>query len=172
MEFGINQYLAFSESELRALEAGANIYTWWLAENDAWLNFMTNLFPLLDCEICNVTGSSAAYEIPYIFSKISKFRIKCLAENNADSITAANTSPNTLLSLIERIDPVKFDLEQNCFVEDVAVSENMECAVESLLRWIEVRKRMAELVDNPNGFNNATATLIDSISSTIYHIRY
>ena len=172
LEFGINQYLAFSEFELRALEAGANFCTWWLAENDAWLNFMTNLFPLLDYEICNVTGSSAAYEIPYIFSNISKFRTKYLAENTADSTTDNNTSLNTLLSLIEEINPEKFDCEQNRMVENVGMVKHKKCAVETLLSWIEVRNGMAELVDNPNRFNNATTTLIDSISTTIYHIRH
>lgn len=171
LEFGINQYLALYKSELRTLEAGPNIYTWWLTENDAWLNFMTHLFSLLDYEIGNVTGSSGAYEIPYAFSNISRFRLNCLVENTSDSITADNISLHSLQSLIEEINPEKFDCEQNYMVENVAVSAHKKSAIESLSRWIEIRKEMAEFIDNPQSFNNATLTFVANLSAELSHIR-
>lgn len=172
LDYGLNQYLALSEFELRALEAGANFLTWWLIENDAWLNFMTNLFPLLEYEICNVTGSSAAYEIPYTFSNISRFRTKCLADSVSNLILAKEPTTNNILGLIEGINTESYSWGRDSLIDNIAIYNYKKCAIESLLQWIEIRKGMAELVDNPSGFNNATNTLLDSISTTIYHIRH
>lgn len=172
LEFGLNQYLALSEFELRALEAGANFLTWWLIENDAWLNFMTNLFPLLEYEICNVTGSSAAYEIPYSFSNISRFRTKCLVDGDSNLILAKEPTTNNILSLIEGINTESYSWERDSLIDNVAISNYKKCAIESLQQWVEIRKEMSGLFDNPNGFNNATTYLIDSISFTLRHIRH
>lgn len=172
LEFGMNQYLASSEFELRALEAGANFLTWWLIENDAWLNFMTNLFPLLEYEICNVTGSSAAYEIPFTFSNISRFRTKCLADSVPNLILAKEPTTNNILGLIEGINSESYSWERDSLTDNIAIYNYKKCAIESLQQWVEIRKGMSDFVDNPNTFNHSTANLIDSISTTLRHILY
>lgn len=174
LNFGLNLYIMLLAQEDILKSSKIDYSHWWKKENCAWLRFIAKLFPLLDYEICNVTGSSAAYEIPITFYKIIQSRIICLNEVNTDSISnkSLEKSLDKLYFLIADINIRKLDWDTYDLIEDTFQLSNKKEAVETLNQWIAIRKHMAKLEDDEASFHNATNNLLDSIASIIFHIRH
>lgn len=172
---GLNLYMMFIAQENILKSSNKDYYHWWKKENDAWLRFITKLFPLLDYEICNVTGSSGAYEIPYTFNKIIQSRIICLDKDfneGRNPNERIEKSLDKLCFLITNINTEHMDWDKNSLKEDSYQLLNKKEAIEALNQWIAIRTNMAKLDGNESSFYNATNNLLDSIASIIFHIRH
>ncbi|MBD5234290.1 MAG: hypothetical protein HDS65_08965 [Bacteroidales bacterium] len=174
LNLGMNLYMMFLSQENILKSSNIDYSHWWKKENDAWLRFIAKLFPLLDHEICNVTGSSAAYEIPYTFNKIIQNRIICLKEVNADRLLneRLEISLDKLCFLITDINIRHMDCDKDDLIEDSFQLSNKKEALEALNQWVAIRTDMVKPNGNEASFHNATNNLLDSITSIIFHIRH
>lgn len=172
LTLGTNLYSMFSKQETIIQKSGIDLRNHWNAENYAWLRFITYLLPLVAYEIDNVTGSSATYDIPFTYSKIIKSRTQSIHENFAETNISQEKSLDRLCGLITNIETRHWDWDSDNLVEDSIQAYNKIAAHRALLKWVDVRSNMAKCVEWERGFNNSTISLLDSISSAIYHIRH
>lgn len=175
LTFGMNLYAMFAKQEEIQKESMGDVAHWWILENDAWLEIITKLFPLIDYEICNVTGSSAAHEIPNTFSKITQSRIYGLNEsvNRSDlSKTHYTESLNRLEGEINSINTLRLDWEKYELVEDSLPLSCKKEVNEALIQWIAIRSNMTKLESGETTIENSTIVILDSVSSAIFHIRH
>lgn len=172
---GIFLYKMFSEQENIIQNSNADYSHLWEMENDAWLRFIAKLFPLIEYEICDVTGSSAAYEIPITLSKIIQDRIDDLTKSeNTISLSEADyaESLNRLEISISSINTLHYNWEKDELEQDSFQLSNKREAIETLHQWIAIRLNMASLIGNNSYFINTRISLLDSTSSAILHIRH
>lgn len=168
-------YKMFSVQENILLISDAYYSHLWKKEMEAWLKFMAKLFPLIEYDICDYTGSGAAYDVPITLSKIVQNRIDDLTKSvnkfgrlDADS----EESLNRLEFSIRSIHTFRFDWDKNEIVEDIFQHTNKTAAIETLHQWIAIRSNIARQNGNKSYFNGTKVNLMDSISATIYHIRH
>lgn len=175
LNLGVLLYKMFSEQQNILQDSTEECSLLWKSENDSWLRFISKLFPLIDYEIGNVTGSSAAYEVPITFSKIIQSRIDGLAES-ANKPTQLETnnieSLKRLEGAISSINTLHLDWDKDELVEDSLQNENKIGAINALNDWIFTRNKLSQYMKRPTDYRYVTYSTIDSISNIIYKLRY
>lgn len=162
----------FSIQEIIKQESEISLRKKWETENEAWLLFISKLFPLLDYEFGNVAGSSAVYDVPIAFSQIVQNRIETLRENLVDINNTPEKSIERLDCLIANIEIRHWDWDKDILVEDSVQYSNKNSARQALVKWIDIRSDLEGYVSDKRNFNNATISLLDSISSILNNIRH
>lgn len=172
LEFGINLYSMFSMQDIIRQESEISLRKKWKTENEAWLLFISKLFPLLDYEFGNATGSGAVYDVPIAFSRILQNRIGTLRGNLVDMNSSPEKSMERLDCLIANIEIRHWDWDRDILVEDSVQYSNKNSARQALAKWIDIRSDLAGCVNDKRNFNSATISLLDSISSVLNNIRH
>ena len=133
------------------------------SENEMWLQFMNNYLPLIEHQIDNVSGSSAAFEIPLAFNKIAKTRLEYLSDNIVNSEVSkygVQNSVRRLKTMINGVNTFHLNFENGEFEEDTVYSNYKNYAIKALDNWVEISDTIR------------TTSLLDSLSNILYHFRY
>ncbi len=168
LKFGINLYTMFSAQNAIIKNSAMDLQMNWKDENEVWLLFISKLFPLLAYDICNCTGSSATFDVPITLSKIIQSRTQNLHGTFVKTDNVQEKSLNNLKGLINDINIMHWDYDKDTLIEDSIQDSNQKSAIQALVKWINIRSDLAEHVSDKRTFNNATISILDSISSGIY----
>lgn len=172
LKFGIDLYSMFSVQNTITQKSKKVLRYKWETENEAWLLFISKLFPLIESEWDDVTGTAAVYYVPTTFSKIIQSRTETLLENLVNTNSTQEKSLDRLSELITNINIQHWDYDRNILIVDSVQDSNKKSALQALVKWVEIRSDLAESVNDKRSFNNSTISLLDSISSIIYHLSY
>lgn len=132
-------------------------------ENDLWLKFMSNYLPLIEYEIYDMTGSSAAFEIPLAFNKVAKARLTNISDNSMSKDMTNRDVQNSVIRLKTMIDDINtfhLNFENGKLEEDSIYSNYKNYAIKALDNWIEISDTLK------------VTPLLDSLTNTLYNIRH
>ncbi|MCH5218098.1 MAG: hypothetical protein J1F07_06060 [Muribaculaceae bacterium] len=158
-----------------------NLQELFTQENNAWLELWAFLSKVIEYEIEDTTGSSAAYDTPITYSKIIESRKNIVMKDlgillnfpfqNEDA-QDLNEILNYLMEKINSLNIVRYnDISQNYQVNEDIV-ESKAFTINYINQWIEARNKIASYVKNKKEYDNNTSSLLRYIHITLHNIRY
>lgn len=149
-------------------------------ENNAWIGLWTNLAKLIEYEIEQSTGSSAAYDVPINLTKIIDVRNRII-DSDREILTEGKVeekrevrSGNIEERLIEKINSINtthYDFDNDKYVNDEEIILVQESTKKSLKNWLNIRDDISKIIDNKNAYRNDTQELMDKVYECLQNIR-
>lgn len=182
LKYGWNLYSSLlKDSDHTITLKGKQIQELLSQENIEWLELWVYLSKVIQYEIDDTTGSSAAYDTPSTFSKIIEFRKELLKKDYCLFLYPAfgnedaqdlNKTLNSLKYKINGLNAVRYNFDSQNYQIDEDIVKYKALAISHLDRWVDIRKKIASYAFNKNEYDDNTSNLLSFIHAIIHGIRY